>query len=148
MRPGPGDLPQVPVEREAGLGRDGGADEGPGENGEEVSNQKAEDQIAERNAVENEESSDDELGCGHVLAGEEAGEMAPGLEGALLNRLAVVLVELIHACRQATEPAHRGEKSNANSAGRRRIGNFIVAGRAEGRPRDGFEGGDKVSGMG
>ena len=74
--PGPGDLPDVPVDRQTRAGRDRRADEGPREHREQVPDQQAEQQIARVHAVQHEERADHELGARDVFPGEQPGELA------------------------------------------------------------------------
>jgi hypothetical protein len=65
---------------------------------------KTEQEVPGADAVEDEEGADDELGRGDVLAGEEPGELAAGLELVGCDGLPVELVELVHG-RGETGPA-------------------------------------------
>ena len=74
---GPGDFAHIPVERQPRPHGDRGADEGPGQDGQEVADEKPEQEVAGRHAVEDEEGADDEFRGRHVLPGEHSGELVP-----------------------------------------------------------------------
>ena len=70
----------MPIEREPRVGGDGGAHERPGQNSQQVSEQKTKDEVSEHDAVKNKKGADHKFRCRHVLAGEESREVAARLQ--------------------------------------------------------------------
>ena len=79
-QPRAGDFSQVPVECEARPDGDRSADERPRQDGQQVPEEKSEEEVLGRDPVEDEERADDEFGRGDVLSGEQPGELRAGLE--------------------------------------------------------------------
>ena len=108
---GTGDLPQVPVECQPGPDGDGRADEGPGEDGEQVPEDEPQKEVPGADAVEDEEGADDELGGRDVFAGEQAGELAARLELVRGDGHAVELIEFVHLQSQGRKTASHDDAS-------------------------------------
>jgi len=65
--------------------------------------------------VEDEKRADDDLGRRHVLAGEKPDEFSSGLEFVGRDRLAVELIELVHAGRDLRQLTHSALPERANN---------------------------------
>ena len=86
--------------------------------GKEVPDEKAEQQIAELDAMKNEKSTDDELGGGDMLAREQSREVASRLQLACGDGLAIELVERIHTRREVRELIGRAHSAFMSAASR------------------------------
>ena len=85
-------LLELVVQRQPALGGDLGGEKPPGEHGEEVAEQQAEDEVEGARAPGHEQRPDHELGAGGVFAGVHAPEGAGAFPGLLGHRLALELV--------------------------------------------------------
>ena len=93
--PGAADAAQVPVEGQPCLHRDRRAQQRPGQHRQGVADGQAKEHVPDAGAPVDEHHADDELGGGHVLAGQRSREVAGPEQAVLGDRFAVELVERI-----------------------------------------------------
>jgi len=86
---------QIPVESQAGAGGDGSADESPGQDGQKVAQEQADDNVVHAGAPLDEQGADDELGGRDMFAGVGAGKVHRTQKPVLGDGFAVKLIELI-----------------------------------------------------
>ena len=91
----PADLAEVPVECQSRVDGNRRADQRPGEDGQEVSQEEPDKDVVGRGAPHDESRPDDELGGGDVFAGEASGEVPAAAELFARDWFAVKFVELV-----------------------------------------------------
>lgn len=98
---GAGDLAEVPVEREPGLNGDRGAEQRPGEHGQQIPQGQSDQHVPGAGAEADQERADDELRGGDVLAGVDRGKVGATLELVGGDGLPLELIEFVEALEEA-----------------------------------------------